>query len=476
MLEFEPNNKLNVAWYLFAITIVFIFSISLRFWQLGHLNTLVFDEVYYAKFANNYLTGTDFFNSHPPLSQYLIAIGIWIASHFNFSPDTMNYLTGSWLSTISYRWLNALTGSFLPLIVGAIAYQLYPRYSYSLIVTLFAALDGLFLVESRYALNNIYLVTFGLLGQLFFLLSRQGKDKYFFKLTLSGLFFGAAASIKWNGLGFLLGIYLLWFIARLIAYYTKIIKQALPKFFQKIIRLKFHHLFCYLGLIPLITYSLIWLPHLLMNPEDNFWQVHQKIIDFHEKIGDGEDVHPYCSKWYTWPLMLRPIAYFYSRASNTQEIVPSYPPLPPETGQIIYDVHALGNPLLWWLSTLAIIVVIISLLLKILTIIVQQNKLNKYPWLFVYIIVNYLANLLPWIRITRCTFLYHYMSSLVFSWLALAWIVDYYLTNKLPIYRQIGITIILSITFVFIFFLPIYLGLPLSPEEYRLRLWFNNWI
>ena len=476
MLEFEPNNKLNIAWYIFTITIVFIFSISLRFWQLGHLNTLVFDEVYYAKFANNYLTGTDFFNSHPPLSQYLIAIGIWLASHFDFSPDTMNDLTGSWLSTISYRWLNALTGSFLPLIVGAIAYQIYSRYSYSLIVTLFAALDGLFLVESRYALNNIYLVTFGLLGQLFFLLSRQGKDKYFFKLTLSGLFFGAAASIKWNGLGFLLGIYLLWFIARLIVYYTKVTKQPLPKFFPKIIRLKFHHLFCYLGLIPLITYSLIWLPHLLMNPEDNFWQVHQKIINFHEKIGDGEDVHPYCSKWYTWPLMLRPIAYFYSRVSNTQEIVPSYPPLPPETGQIIYDVHALGNPLLWWLSTLAIIIVTISLLLKLLTIIVQQNKLNKYPWFLIYIIVNYLANLLPWIRITRCTFLYHYMSSLVFSWLALAWIVDHYLTNKLPIYRQIGITIVLSITFVFIFFIPIYLGLPLSPEEYRLRIWFNNWI
>ncbi len=45
-------------------------------WQLERFNTLVFDEVYYAKFANDYLTKTPFFNAHPPLSQYIIAIGI----------------------------------------------------------------------------------------------------------------------------------------------------------------------------------------------------------------------------------------------------------------------------------------------------------------------------------------------------------------------------------------------------------------
>jgi len=50
--------------------------------------------------------------------------------------------------------------------VAGIAYQLSHRRSYAFIAAL-AAADGLFLVESRYALNNVYLVIFGLLGSGF---------------------------------------------------------------------------------------------------------------------------------------------------------------------------------------------------------------------------------------------------------------------------------------------------------------------
>jgi dolichyl-phosphate-mannose--protein O-mannosyl transferase len=60
---------------------IFLVSLTLRFWQLERFNTLVFDEVYCANFANDYLTKTPFFNAHPPLSQYIIAIGIWIGTH-----------------------------------------------------------------------------------------------------------------------------------------------------------------------------------------------------------------------------------------------------------------------------------------------------------------------------------------------------------------------------------------------------------
>jgi len=68
-------NQSNVIFSL-AMLGVFLFSLSLRFGKLERFNTLVFDEVYYAKFANDYLTKTPFFNAHPPLSQYIIAIGI----------------------------------------------------------------------------------------------------------------------------------------------------------------------------------------------------------------------------------------------------------------------------------------------------------------------------------------------------------------------------------------------------------------
>ena len=75
----NPNKKhSHKSIFVFALGMlsVFLLSLTLRFWQLERFNTLIFDEVYYAKFANNYLTKTPFFNAHPPLSQYIIAIGI----------------------------------------------------------------------------------------------------------------------------------------------------------------------------------------------------------------------------------------------------------------------------------------------------------------------------------------------------------------------------------------------------------------
>src|SRR4028119_2089539 len=98
-------------WFWMGTATVFLLSAGLRFWGLSRFNTLVFDEVYYAKFANNYLTHTQFFDGHPPLSKYIIAIAMWIGSHVPFGQETVNGLTGSLRSPWSYRWLNALTGS-----------------------------------------------------------------------------------------------------------------------------------------------------------------------------------------------------------------------------------------------------------------------------------------------------------------------------------------------------------------------------
>ncbi len=83
--------------------------------------------------------------------------------------------------------MNALTGSLIPLLVAGIAYQLSHRRSYALIAGLFAAVDGLLLVESRYALINIYLLFFGLLGQWFLLLALNTRgEQRWLRLTLAG--------------------------------------------------------------------------------------------------------------------------------------------------------------------------------------------------------------------------------------------------------------------------------------------------
>jgi len=486
--------------YLFMLWNTWIVGALLRFANLAYLNFLVFDEKYFVEFAQAYLTGDSFFDSHPPLGKYLIALGIWIGDRLPF-PHTYIELNGALLSPWSYRWLNAVVGALIPLIIGAIAYQLTQRYSYSVIAALFALTDGLFLVESRHALINIYMVFFGLLGQLCLLLIIRKKHQQSWLLPVfAGINFGAAAAVKWNGLGFLLGAYVLWLSDGLCLIFQQYRKwhqlPKLPKLYQ-IIRCQLflspRSFILFLVVLPTLVYSLSWIPHLQLNPDYGFWQLHQQIFTYHHNLGNGETVHRYCSPWWTWPWTIRPVVYFY----QTEELA--------DKSTVIYTVYGMANPILSWLAIAAIgwltyrlwqsiwiplrrAIVKIKTLKRLLPTRRTLKRLlltrsiidiaDRSPGWGVeyYLIVNYLCNWLPWVLVSRCTFLYHYMSAAVFGQLAIAFLVDSWLQTKRRYYILSAIGLIAIVLIAFIFWLPLYLGLPLSPAAWKLRIWFSSWV
>lgn len=497
-------------WFRICTTVIFILSFSLRFWGLDRFNTLVFDEVYFAQFGNNYLTHTPFFNAHPPLSQYIIGIGIWIGKHIPFWHNTVNGATGSLLSPWTYRWANAFTGSLIPLIVVFLTYQLSYRRSFAVLAGFFTACDGLFLVESRYALSNIYIVIFGLIGQWFLLLALEKQNKQrWFSLVIAGISFGASMGTKWNGLWFLAGAYGMWIAAWLIrwlqtfsppprlplfsylrlfisSHHDKSNKQGvtLQTPLQNLTQINVLQMLFFLGIIPGLIYSLIWIPHLQLDRRYGFIEVHKQILEFHLQLGgNSSSIHPYCAAWYKWPLLTRPMAYYYQTTQSFQDPLPVLgPPLPPNLGKAVYDVHAIGNPFLWWFGLAAIIFLIGMLFIKIILPGIQQKRvfipqnLSVDVWIGLYIVINYAANFIPWMKVNRCVFIYHYMSAVVFTFIALAWFVDQCLCSYYRGMRVFGLTITFTIIVAFIFWMPIYLGLPLSLEDYHLRMWFRSWI
>lgn len=515
-------------WFWIGIAGIFIFSLVLRFWQLERFNTLVFDEVYYAKFAHKYLNNIRFFDGHPPLGKYIITIGMWLGDYLPFGKDTINGFTGAMRSPWSYRWINALFGAFIPPIVIRIAYELSRRRGFALLAGLFTACDGIFLVESRYALINQYLVIFGLLGQLCLLLALNSyHHKRTIWLVLSGIAFGASAATKWNGLFFLLAVYLLWAIVWLFQFLSRFnfknLGFQLGSYLQRFLELGFikwlwyllfvphrldkardvryfrtgythplqnltefgiGHMVIFLGVVPAIVYSVLWIPHLLLDTRFGFIEVHQRIWQFHHRLGgNNEDVHPYCAAWYKWPLMMRPIAYFYQRAQTVEDPLPVMGPhLNEANGKIIYDVHAMGNPLLWWLGLVALLFLVIVLIAQILIPWFEEKhfpytaNFNVDIWIALYLVVNYVANLLPWVTVTRCVFIYHYMSAVIFVFMALAWLVECCISSFYKETRALGVTLTFLVIAAFIFWLPLYLGLPLSPEDYKLKMLFDSWI
>jgi dolichyl-phosphate-mannose-protein mannosyltransferase len=463
-LDSEHNQKLAVR----GIIIVCIVSVLLRFWGLDRFNEFVFDEVYYAKFANNYLTGTKFFNSHPPLSQYLIAIGIWIGDRLPFGQDTKNLLTGSLHSTFSYRWMNALFGSFIPPVVAAIAYQLTYRFSYAFLAALLISLDGLFLVDSRYALNNIYLILFGLIGQLCVLMAiRTGEIHRSRLITFAGIAFGASIACKWNGLWFLIGVYVLLLIANIWTAIRQPPDQSAGEndsLLDRLAKIRLETVIIYLGILPIIVYSLLWIPHLIQNPTPNFIDVQLAILNYHEQVGNGTEIHPYCANWYTWPLLMRPLAYYFNQYK------PNY----------YHDVHAMGNPVLWWLAFAAILgcgwLLIKARLTSYQIVRHQIPSLNRHDLgIPIFILTNYLINLLPWVKVTRCLFIYHYMGAVLFAIMGLAWFVDRWLRSSSKFWQAAGLTTIFMVAASFVFWLPVYLGLPIAKNDLYYRLW-DFWI
>jgi dolichyl-phosphate-mannose-protein mannosyltransferase len=480
------SQKLILArfpWLAIALTGIFLLSIALRFWRLGQFNKLVFDEVYFAKFAVDYLRGIPFFDAHPPLGKYCIALGVWLSQFFPIDRTVSNSLTGLGLNPIAYRWLNALVGAGIPVVVGGIAYQLSRRRSYAILAAFCMAIEGMVLVESRYALLNVYLLLFGLLGHWFYLSAtdRVGVRKSLY-LTAAGIFCGASAAVKWNGLGFLGGIYALYvmsFGVRLFDRKKAIASHSSPQLLPRLNILSF---LVYFAILPALIYYLTWLPHLQLNPDDTLRSLHAEILAYHQSLGTGKDVHPYCSAWYTWPLMLRPVSYLYGKIGTGIQVISHAGTSVPG---VVYCVHFLSNPVLFWSSTIAIIILFSRVIWmgvdrSIAFFRTRSDWRSNLPfpkefYSFGYILTNYFINFLPWSQVSRCMFIYTYMSSLMFAILAIAWILDRGLYSRYPIGRILSTALIFLMVMAFIFWLPLYLGLPLSPIAWQHRMWLGSW-
>lgn len=454
---------------------VWLFALVARFWGLTRFNTLVFDEIYFARFGRNYLAGLPLFDAHPPLGKYLIALGIYLSGHFD-----------PW----GYRWLNAFTGSLIPLLVAGIAACLWRKPIFIFLAAFLTSLDGLLLVESRYALINIYLLFFGLLGQWLWLLGGEAKkqDRGWY-LVGAGLALGGCVCVKWSGLGYVLGIYGIWVISKLWGWWSR----EQPNTNQKLQawgKWTWWQMGLVLPGVMIAIYSLLWWPHLRLNPGVGFFQIQQQIYNYHKSI--SSTAHPYCSAWFTWPLGLRPMSYFYltvDKLTPNLDNPPLFGPMSPQNATAwVYDVHAQFNPLLLWLSTMSVLILLVGCgawlwgrwqqnqsRWNLLHFDQWPTHQHLTPAVVLFVVINYGANLLPWVQVGRCLFIYHYLPAAIFSFLGLAGLLTQAWLQPDLRWRGVALLTIALVIGGFIFWLPIFLGLPLTPRDFSWRIWLPSW-
>jgi dolichyl-phosphate-mannose--protein O-mannosyl transferase len=411
------------------LIILLIISLITRFWNFGEFNRLVFDEAHYVKFADHYLRGKDFFQVHPPVAQYLTAISIMIGKIIPFFPNNTNYINrdaGFTYSVLGYRWLNCLFGSLLPIITSLLVYEIKPCKRIATLTGIFIVLDGLFLTESRYALNNIYLVFFGILSQLLIIKGIKNNDSI--TRILGSISLGGCIGTKISGLGYMGGTWI----------YLKISDQLKKKISDG-------KLIDTLLTIPLLTYLAIWIPHQIMIKSSDFYQTHILSLKFHKEA--AEINHPSNSKWFQWPFLYKPIPFVSEQANGLYRYVLSFP-----------------NPIIGYGSTISVVILASRKYLD------QIDK--SYREIINFCLINYAANWIPWSLVKRGIFLYHYMPAYIYGMMALATIISI-IDDKVP-KAAIAFT---TVTIVgFLFYKAIYYGLPINYQEFSKLILFTKWI
>ena len=438
------------------IIIILALSLFTHFIRFGHPNQTVFDEVHFGKFLSGYFTGEYFFDIHPPLGKLLLSAAGYASG---FKPGFSFANIGEVFPDKHYlalRLLPIVAGTLLPIIIFFIALRLGLSRKISFLTSLLIVFENALLVQSRFILLDSMLLLFGFGAILAYL--RHKSSRSFQMLLLTGTLAGLSASIKWTGLGFL-GLIL---VFKLLEWAKqKNIKDALLTF-------------VFLCLLPFLIYLSVFAVHfkllpksgpgnafmtpsfqktLLNSSHENNQSVKpigflKKFLELNIQMYSSNKtltaIHPYGSKWYSWPFMTRTVYYWNKAAVQTES-----------------KVYLLGNPFVWWSSTIAMLYLLISSVSKI-----RKWKLD-FPTSF--ILAGFFINLLPFIGVGRVMFLYHYFASLVFAILALGYLLDK--QNKKGVFT---LFVFFSILF-FLFLSPFTYGLPLTVPEQNLLFWLPTW-
>ena len=405
----------------------------LRFNRLGVPRAVIFDETYYVPDAygilrygveHNYIANRNalivkgdphFFTSggsfvvHPPFGKMLIAVGEWL---FGLTP-------------FGWRFAVAVVGSLSILMLARIVRRMTRSTLLGCVAGLLLALDGLEFVMSRTALLDIFV--------MFWVLAAFGclvvdRDAYRARLAAAaaaepysddgiappqgirwwrvaaGVCLGFACASKWNGVWFIPAfgaMCIAWDIgARRAAGFRGAADAATARDLGGLAG-------SFLA-VPLIAYLATWTGWFATSSGyDRNWaalhgvrvpvisdlvslsEYHVAMLHFNTTLTTH---HPYQSKPWTWLLMTRPVSYYWVCTAPSGKTCPSGSIPPGSTAQ---EVLALGTPVIWWASILALIVCL-------------GWWLTRRDWRAGAVLVGVAAGWLPWFAFADRTQFYFY--------------------------------------------------------------------
>ena len=157
--------------------------------------------------------------------------------------------------------------------------------------------------------------------------------------------------------------------------------------------------------------------------------------------------HPYSSRWYQWLVDARPILYYLARFDDGTKSA----------------FGAFMNPIFCWAGLLAVMAN---------AILAVKDRDGRA----LFIVLGYLAQLLPWVLVTRLTFAYHYFPSEVFMLLALCNVFSRLRERDAALAGRQMYVFTAACVLLFAAFYPVLTGVR-TPTWYTTGLlkWFPSW-
>ena len=196
-----------------------------------------------------------------------------------------------------------------------------------------------------------------------------------------------------------------------------------------------------LVIVPLVVYGLTYAPYLGLGHDwatgggpGYGWSIdelHAQMFGYHFNLTAG---HPSSSPWWSWPLALKPTWFHISNFDDRQVA-------------LIYNG---GNPVLFWAGIPALVACGVL-------------AWKRRSLALVLIVAAFAFQFVPWIRIERATFAYHYLTAVIFAMIAVAYVVDELLRR--PAWRDLAVGYLALAAVVGLLIFPLGSALPM-PDWY----------
>ena len=344
---------------------------------ISQLNSMYFDEIYHGRTGYEQLYKMPVYETtHPPLGKDLIMVGIALFGMTAFGWRFAGTLFGVLLVPLAWCFVRRLTRKpWAAATAGALL-----------------ALDFMRFSQSRLATIDVYGTFFILLGAYCMVWYCQrvltdGVNRALLQMALGGAAFGLGCAAKWTGIYAGAGLAVL-YLGVLYARW----QQKRPGFRAEFRTAAVGGVLFYV-LLPLCLYIGSYLPYWWRDPAfslSDWWQCQVSMFSYHATL---KATHPFESRWYTWLLGLRPVWYY-------------------RNGYLPYGMKAsiagMAGPVIWLFGLAALVGLL------------WHQVSGRGSRQGAGVLILYGTQLIPWMLVTRCTFLYHYFPSSMFCLAALA--------------------------------------------------------